>query len=253
MKIRKSENTTTQESQESQNTTKGPKGGGKGPRGVNASADSVEMSSAAKGKAEASGQRVLTADEQAMVPKIDPENFTSLQSGTDPRAALEGSKPFSQYKQPSPRGSSTMPNGQSGFNAHDLSQYNVQTNSAPSLDLKGAMGQVGSRGEKLKALAGNKTDMLNPFEAGKSQSQGGRSYMNVKDGELENAWNWVKQKLGITPDDVDDVKAEVAEQVLEGAIDKAGKTGSRVLPVLGCHSQASLRLRKLALKRDFFR
>jgi hypothetical protein len=53
MKVRKSEATIIQESQD---TNKGAKGAGKNPRAANSSADTVEMSSAAKGQAETSGR-----------------------------------------------------------------------------------------------------------------------------------------------------------------------------------------------------
>jgi hypothetical protein len=172
MKINNSTQTTkTQETQESQNAAKGPKGGGTSPRAGNATADSVEMISTAKSKAETSGQRQLTADEQAMAGKIDPKNYTSLHSGTDPRAALE-SKPFDKYKQPSPRGTSTMPNGQTP-SGPDLSKYTTPTNGAPP-SLKESMDQIGSRGEKLKGLVGNATDMFNdPLKFKGNNSQGG--------------------------------------------------------------------------------
>jgi hypothetical protein len=185
MKIRKSENTTTQESQESQNTTKGPKGAGTSPRVVNSSADSIEMTSSVKGKDETSGKRELTTDEQAKVPNIDPENFTSLRSGADPRAALEGAR--SKYKPSSPQhGTGTLPNGLSGL---DRSQYNVQTSGAPPTSLKESAGQIGSRAEQLKAAGGNNmTDMFNdPFADDKNRGQEARNAMG-NHGDDEKTW-----------------------------------------------------------------
>jgi hypothetical protein len=178
MKIRKSEITTTQESQESQSSKQNSKSSSANPRGVSSTRDSVEMSG------ETSARQQLTSDQRKMAGEIDPKNVESLRDRKDKKPELE--LPHAKHHRPSPGGEGRLPNGMSASDVRDRSQYNVETKSPETL--RESIGRLGQRADELRSQSPNARNIFSdPFADDKNRSQEARNAMG-NHGDDEKTW-----------------------------------------------------------------